>query len=124
MKIVVIDDSATNLAILCGLCARIDGSICYSFTDCELAIQHLMSDDIDVIIVDYSMPKITGVELIKRMRASYRHAKTPIVMVTGSGEMAVRNRALEVGATVFLNKPVKPAEFFATVKSIARPAAA
>lgn len=118
MKIVAIDDSPTNLAVLCGLCAKLDGSTCFGFTDSELAIQHLMDDVADVIIVDYSMPKITGVELIKRMRNSFRHAKTPIIMVTGSGEMAVRKRALEVGATAFLNKPLKPADLLAAVKSV------
>lgn len=119
MNIIVIDDSPTNLIVLRGLAAKIADSTCLGFTDSEGAIAYLMANDADVIIVDYSMPKITGVELIKRMRASARHARTPIVMVTSSLESAVRQRALEVGATAFLTKPVKPADFLAGVTRIA-----
>jgi len=118
MKIVVVDDSPTNLIVLRSLTAKIVDSSCLGFTDSEQAIEHLMSNDADVIVVDYSMPKITGVELTKRMRATPRHAQTPIIMVTSSTEMAVRRRAIEVGVTAFLNKPVNAAEFLTGVKSV------
>lgn len=119
MKIVVIDDSPTNLVVLGSLTTRIKNSGYVAFSDSERAIEHLMCNDADVIVVDYSMPKITGVELIKRMRASVRHAATPIIMVTSSAELAVRRRALEVGATAFISKPVKPVEFLATMQELA-----
>lgn len=118
MQIVVIDDSPTNLVVLRSLAAKITDSCCLSFSDSERAIEHLLNNATDVIIVDYSMPRITGIELIKQMRASSKNAATPIIMVTGSTEIAVRRRAIEVGATAFLNKPVKPAEFLAGIMSV------
>jgi CheY-like chemotaxis protein len=99
MKIVAIDDSATNLVILRNLCSRIVGAECITYADSEQALEHLVANDAAKIILDYSMPKITGVELVKRLRVTLRHGMTPIVMVTGSTEMAVRRRAVKVGVT-------------------------
>lgn len=115
MKIALIDDSTTNLVVLRNLSGRIAGTQCVSFADAEQAIEYLATNDVDLIIVDYSMPKITGIELVKRMRASPRHGMTPIVMVTGSTEMAVHRRAMEVGVTDFLTKPVRAPEFLSRV---------
>ena len=124
MKIVVIDDSQTNLVILRGLVAKLMDANCFAFNDSERAIEHLMTNEADVIVVDYSMPKITGVELIKRMRASPRHSSTPIIMVTSSAEVAVRRRAIEVGATAFLTKPLKPADLIGGIMNAANTSAA
>ncbi|MBS0241976.1 MAG: response regulator [Proteobacteria bacterium] len=118
MKIVLIDDSATNLIVLRNLCSKITGSEIVAFDDSEKALEHLLTDDAALIILDYSMPKITGVEVVKRLRASPRHSMTPIVMVTGSPEQAVRRRALEVGVTDFLVKPIKAAECIARLKTL------
>lgn len=111
MKIVLVDDSATSLMVLRSLCGRIVGAECIAYTDAEQAIEYLFANDVAMIVVDYSMPRITGVELVKRLRASPRHGMTPIVMVTGSTEMAVYKRASEVGVTDFLIKPIRPADY-------------
>lgn len=108
VRIVLIDDSETNLAVLRSLTLKaLPGQCtCDVFKQSEEALDHLMLGAADLVIVDYSMPKMTGVEIIKRLRASPQHALTPVIMVTGSMETAVRKRALEVGATDFLTKPL------------------
>lgn len=118
MKIVIIDDSTTNLIVLRGFCSKLEGADCVGFADSEQAIDFLMANDADLVMVDYSMPRVTGIEVIKRMRASERHGTTPIIMVTSSAEVAVRRRALEVGATEFLTKPVKAPELMARIKGL------
>jgi CheY-like chemotaxis protein len=118
MKIALIDDSATNLVILRNLCGRLPGVVCITFTDADQALEHLFANDAAMIILDYSMPKITGIEMIKRLRASPRHVITPIIMVTGSTEMAVRRRAIEVGATDFLVKPIRAGDYIGRLKTL------
>ena len=119
MHIVLIDDNPINLSILQTLASRIEGARCSVFTKSEDALDYLIENDADVIGVDYSMPHITGTEVIKRMRASLRHATTPIAMVTSSKEAAVRKRALDVGATDFLTTPVNGSDFIARINALA-----
>lgn len=118
MKIVLIDDSATNNLVLRKLSERISGAECFAFTDAELALEYLFANDAALVIIDYSMPKITGIELAKRLRASPRHGTTPLVMVTATAELAVRRRAAEVGVSEFLVKPIRAAEYVSRLEAL------
>jgi putative two-component system response regulator len=106
MKIIVIDDSQTTLAILSALCAKVCDCQTVTFTESRSAIEYLGVTPADLVLVDYSMPGVTGTEFIKRLRATARNRHTPVVMVTSSREDLIRQRALEVGAVAVLNKPV------------------
>ena len=106
MKIIVIDDSQTTLAVLSALCAKVCDCQTVTFTESRSAIEYLGVTPGDLVLVDYSMPGVTGTEFIKRLRATARNRHTPVVMVTSSREELIRQRALEVGAVAVLNKPV------------------
>ncbi len=106
MRIVAIDDSQTTLAVLSTLCAKACECQTVAFTDSLSALEYLAVTPADMILVDYSMPGITGTEFIRRLRATARNKKTPIVMITSSREALVRRRALEVGAGAVLHKPI------------------
>jgi CheY-like chemotaxis protein len=118
MRIALIDDSETNLAVLrrMTLKALAEPCECQTFNQSQDALAHLTSQGADLVIVDYSMPTLTGTEFIKRLRTSPLHASTPILMVTGSLEAAVRKRALEVGATEVLTKPVNAFVYQDTIR--------
>jgi putative two-component system response regulator len=106
MKIVVIDDSQTTVAVLGALCAKACDCQTVTFTESRSAVEYLGGTRADLILVDYSMPGITGTDVIKRARATTLNKSTPVVMITSSREDLVRRRALEVGAVAVLNKPV------------------
>lgn len=110
-RIVIVDDSPTTLAILRSLSAKVQGAATTVFTDALSALNYLALNPANLIVLDYSMPKMTGIELIKQLRTTQQHARTPIVMITGSSESAVRKRATDVGATAFMNKPVAAHDF-------------
>lgn len=116
MKIVVVDDSVTNLVVLKCLSASVNAAEVAPFTDSVAACKHLSENPADVIVVDYSMPKMNGIEFIHAVRQHARHARTPILMVTGQGDRDTRLKALEAGATEFLNKPLDAAEFKARLR--------
>lgn len=81
-----------------------------------LAQEHLP----DLIIVDYMMPGMNGIEVCRRVRAMPLLAEVPIIMVTGVGDQTVRLQALQAGVDDFLNKPYEPVELSARLKTIAR----
>jgi len=59
----------------------------------------------DIIICDFMLPGISGIDLIERLRADGRTRQTPILMVSGHTNYAMDGRAKNAGANLFLNKP-------------------
>jgi putative two-component system response regulator len=118
MAIVIVDDSATNLAVLKSLSARIYQGEAKAFIDSELAAAYLADHEADLIVVDYSMPGLNGVDFIRKVRSGPLHRATPIVMVTHSSDQSVRLQAMQAGATDFLNKPVEAIEFKTRVANL------
>ena len=59
----------------------------------------------DIIICDFMLPGISGIDLIERLRADHRTKGTPILMISGHTNYAMDGRARTAGANMFLNKP-------------------
>lgn len=72
----------------------------------EEGLECLEKDKFDIALVDLEMPRMGGLEMIKRLRADPRHAHLPIVVVTGRDDMSSIDLAYEAGATSFVTKPV------------------
>lgn len=118
MTIVIVDDSVTNLIVLRSLSASACNSTAIGFSDTDTATAYLERNTADLIVLDYSMPKMNGVQLTTLIRDMAHHRTTPIVMVTHSTDHQTRMCALQAGATAFLNKPVAAAEFKSTVANL------
>ncbi len=114
----MVDDSVANLVLLRQLVGRLDDSDTMAFTDPLAALEALAEVDVDLILVDYVMPGIDGIEFIRRARQIPRQAMVPIVMVTTIVERTVRLEALQAGATDFLSKPIEPLEFKVRVRNL------
>lgn len=72
----------------------------------EQAWNLLQSGGVDIIVADWLMPGINGLELLKRMRADKRFAHIPFIMITGVPDKQAMAQAVEFGATDFMSKPV------------------
>jgi len=67
------------------------------------------NDDIDVLITDWNMPEMNGLELVKKVRAEEKYADMPIIMVTTEGGKAEVIVALKAGVNNYIVKPFTPA---------------
>ena len=65
----------------------------------------------DLIIADYRLTGMSGIELIRQMRAARRLADVPLIIVTGAEDRQIRSDALASGASDFLSRPIDPQEF-------------
>lgn len=83
--------------------------------DGEIALAMLVQDDYDAILSDWLMPKINGVNLIKRIRKEFPQPPF-IIMITTLTSDDSKNFAIDSGADGFLAKPVKPEELIYLVK--------
>jgi diguanylate cyclase (GGDEF)-like protein/PAS domain S-box-containing protein len=110
--IVIVDDRVTNRNIFSRLAASIGKDIeVKAFGDPVEALEWLKSHAPDLIITDYKMPEMNGADFIRAYRQLPDAAETPVVVITVYEERSFRLRALEAGATDFLNSPVDHHEF-------------
>lgn len=120
MNVLVIDDSPTNLALIKTYVRKIDGVNPIPFADPQLALEWLSepSHQADLILVDYIMPHMNGLEFIEKFRAGAGNDEVPVVMITAIDERPVLYQALELGANDFLSKPVDEIELRARTKNM------
>jgi two-component system phosphate regulon response regulator PhoB len=74
----------------------------------------------DLILLDWTIEGIPGIEVCRRLRRAPETANVPIIMLTGRGEEADRVRGLETGADDYVTKPFSPRELIARVKAVLR----
>lgn len=72
----------------------------------------------DVIICDFMLPGISGIELIERIRSHARARETPILLVSGNATGAMDERARTAGANLFLNKPFTVSQLRTAVRAL------
>jgi DNA-binding response OmpR family regulator len=97
--------------------ATFDVSAC---PDAESALLHLQHDKAyDMLISDFMLPGISGIELITMVRANPQTARLPILMISGHSNYAMDARAKSAGADHFLNKPFTLTQLRSTVTALA-----
>ena len=113
MRIISIDDNKTNLLIIESY-AKILNLEIESFLNPKEALEASFEKEYDLVIVDYMMPEINGLEFIQSFRQN--NQSTPIIMLTAVGDdMNLQIKALEYGANDFLSKPINAPAFKARI---------
>jgi two-component system phosphate regulon response regulator PhoB len=74
----------------------------------------------DIVILDWMLEEVSGIEVCRRLRRAPETANVPIIMLTARGEEADRVRGLETGADDYVTKPFSPPELVARVKAVLR----
>ena len=110
MKVMVVDDSSTMRALL-STWLRGDGHVVVATAaDGSEALTLLESlvgtgNEPELMLVDWNMPVLDGIELVKAVRASRKWARTKIIMVTAENDRAKIARAIIAGADEYMMKP-------------------
>lgn len=87
--------------------------------DGRSALTLLRSQDaIDVILLDIMMPHMSGLDVLAQLRQLPHRRATPVIMLTGKGQEADRERAASLGATDFLTKPFSPKKLLARIDEL------
>jgi two-component system, response regulator RpfG len=109
--VLIVDDESTGRTILEKVIQKIDTDLHVTGFDSAVdALEWLRFNRVDLIITDYRMPQINGVEFIKKVRNFPDCESVPIMMITVVSEKSVRYEALEAGATAFLTRPIDQIE--------------
>ena len=86
----------------------------------EQAQQALAEHILDLILLDWMLPGISGIELARRLKNDAGYRDMPIILLTARGEEEDKVRGLEIGADDYITKPFSPKELIARIKAVMR----
>ena len=117
--VMVVDDQSTGRAILEQVVRSLDERVAVEgFGRPVDAVVWATRHIADLVVIDYMMPEMNGIELAKRLRALPGYEHVPIMMVTAHDDRKVRYDALDAGVTDFLIKPVDARECMARCRNL------
>jgi two-component system phosphate regulon response regulator PhoB len=91
-----------------------------SATDAQMATPMLEGKKPDLILLDWMLPGISGVDWARRLKKGESHGDIPIILVTARGEEEDKVRGLDVGADDYITKPFSPRELIARIRAVLR----
>lgn len=118
-KILIVDDDPFNLDLLEQELTD-QGYVIERAGDGEEALKKVESFLPDVILLDYMMPKMNGIEVVKRLKQDERHKGIPVILLTAKGSQEDKVRGLDAGADDYVVKPFESFELLARVRSMVR----
>ena len=101
MKILIVDDFATMRGIIKNLLRDLGFNNVFEADDGNSALPVLRAEDFDFLITDWNMPGMTGLDLLKAVRADARLAKLPVLLVTAEA----KREAAQAGVNGYVVKP-------------------
>ena len=121
-RILIVEDNALNIKLFCDL-LEAHGHTTNAVTDSRLALEAAQEFAPDLVITDIQLPHVSGLELIRMLRADERLADVPIMAVTAYATSGDEDRARDIGAQAYVAKPISVARFVQTVDELLESAA-
>lgn len=116
-KILIADDNPQGVELLEAYLSELDSEIRTAY-DGEETLQIIADWRPDLVLLDIMMPRISGFEVCKRLRASPESRDIAVLMVTALDQPSDIERAVEVGTNDFLTKPINKLELLLRVRSL------
>ena len=118
-RVLVIEDESALATLLSYNLERAGFSVRVAETG-EDALTMLAEDPPDIVLLDWMLPHVSGIEICRRIRRNTETADLPVIMLTARGEEADRIRGLDTGADDYVTKPFSPAELVARINALLR----
>lgn len=115
LSFIIVDDEPVNLMLLEEI-AKENGYEPLTFSSPLDALKYAENNHIDLIITDFNMPKMDGLELLYHIKAIYPEILS--IMITANDDRDIKLKALDYGVSDFLTKPVFPGEFKLRLRNI------
>jgi len=119
LNIVIVDDQTSARTMLRHVIEDIAPELkVHDFGDPLAALAWCEAGHVDLLLLDYRMPGMDGLEFARRLRRLPSHRDIPIILITVVGDEPIRQAALEAGVIDFLVKPIRPRELRARCSNL------
>ena len=118
-QILIVEDEAALVELLRYNLER-EGFETLSAMDGEEGLLLLSEQEVDLVLLDWMLPGVSGIEVCRRLRRSADTRHLPVIMLTARGEEADRVRGLDTGADDYIPKPFSPDELIARIRAVLR----
>jgi two-component system, OmpR family, phosphate regulon response regulator PhoB len=119
MNILIVEDEPSMVELL-RYNLESEGFQVSSALDGEEAMLLIEEQKPDMVLLDWMLPKLSGIEICRRLRRDQEFRNLPVIMITARGEESDRVRGLDVGADDYVSKPFSPAELMARIRAVLR----
>ena len=116
-KILIVEDNALNIKLFCDLLAA-HGHEPEAVTDSRNALDVARDFSPDLVITDIQLPHVSGLDLIRMLRADEQLAEVPIMAVTAYAGRGDEERIRAAGAQAYVSKPISVVKFAETVEGL------
>ena len=117
LKVLIVEDEKA-LAEILEYNFKKEGYVVDTASDGEIALDKIIFKAPDLIILDWMLPKLSGIELCRKVRSNKKIKNIPIIMLTARGEEEDRLKGLEMGADDYVTKPFSINELLARAKAV------
>lgn len=117
-KVMIVDDESMNIKILRRLLELEGFSSFVTTSEATTALSLIRQEQPDIVLLDLMMPYVSGLDILADVRADASISFIPVVILTAVTDRETRVRAVELGATDFLNKPVDASELIPRVRNV------
>jgi DNA-binding response OmpR family regulator len=118
VPVVLVADDDEDILTLVALRFRRSGLEVIVARDGEEALELIETRAPDVAVLDIAMPKLTGLEVVRRLRSSEATKDLPVVLLTARAAEKDIELGLEAGADEYITKPFSPQDLYACVQSV------
>ncbi len=119
MNILIVEDEPSMVELL-RYNLESEGFLVTSASDGEEAMLSIEEQKPDMVLLDWMLPKLSGIEICRRLRRDQDFRNLPVIMITARAEETDRVRGLDVGADDYVSKPFSPAELMARIRAVLR----
>ena len=116
-KVLVVDDEVHIIHVV-AIKLRNNGFEVISASDGGEAFELACSEKPDIIVTDFQMPVMTGLELVKKLRQNEATQNTPVIMLTARGFAVEDKQREDLQISEFLSKPFSPKELLRSIEDI------
>jgi len=118
IRALVVDDSQAMRRSIMYALQRLGGVVCVEAADGAEGLKKFTQGQFDLVLTDINMPLMDGLKLISHIRQGSSQNNVPIVVITTEAATADRERAMALGASAYLVKPVQAKVVLETVKGL------
>lgn len=119
MKILIVDDEAPIREMI-RLALELDGNLCFEAASASEALPLIVDERPDLILLDWMMPEVSGLELLRRLKREEGTREIPVMMLTAKTEEQSTVNGLDAGADDYIHKPFRPRELLSRIRAILR----